>query len=135
MIFDASSIFVAVKNKKLRILKNVTTSSLVRYELGNVIWKEIYLHKTLNYEEGLKLLRLLMKVVEKVDISEPDYVETLKTACKYGITFYDAVYVQLAIDHSDVLVTEDKKLKRKIRKDVNVLSIDELDNFKSTNVE
>ncbi len=135
MIFDASSIFVAVKNKKLRILKNVTTSSLVRYELGNVIWKEIYLHKTLNYEESLKLLRLLMKVVEKVDISEPDYVETLKTACKYGITFYDAVYVQLAIDHSDVLVTEDKKLKRKIRKDVNVLSIDELDNFKSTNVE
>ncbi|WP_456327943.1 type II toxin-antitoxin system VapC family toxin [Archaeoglobus sp.] len=135
MIFDASSIFVAVKNKKLRILKNVTTSSLVRYELGNVIWKEIYLHKTLNYEKGLKLLRLLMKVVEKVDISEPDYVETLKTACKYGITFYDAVYVQLAIDHSDVLVTEDKKLKRKIRKDVNVLSIDELDNFKSTNVE
>ncbi len=76
-----------------------------------------------------------MKVVEKVDISEPDYVETLKTACKYGITFYDAVYVQLAIDHSDVLVTEDKKLKRKIRKDMNVLSIDELDNFKSTNVE
>ena len=47
-----------------------------------------------------------------MDVAEPDYAETLKTACRYGITFYDAVYVQLAIDHSDVLVTEDNKLKK-----------------------
>jgi len=127
MIFDASSIFVAVKNRKLRILKNATTSQLAKYELGNVVWKEVYLHKTLNYDEGLGLLLLLMKVVNKMDVTEPDYKETLETACRYGITFYDAVYVQLAVDHSDVLVTEDNKLKKKICKHVNVLSVDELD--------
>jgi len=126
MIFDASSIFVAVKNKKLRILKNAMTSQLAKYELGNVVWKEVYLHKSINYDEGLELLQLLMKVVDKMDVAEPDYEETLETACRYGITFYDAVYVQLAVDNSDVLVTEDNKLKKKIRKDVNVLSVDEL---------
>jgi len=126
MIFDASSIFIAVKNEKLRILKNATTSQLAKYELGNVVWKEVYLHKTLNYDEGLELLQLLMKVVDKMDVAEPDYAETLKTAYRYGITFYDAAYVQLAVDHSDVLVTEDNKLKKKICKDINVLSVDEL---------
>ena len=127
MIFDASSIFVAVKNKKLRILKNATTSQLAKYELGNVVWKEVYLHKTLNYDEGLELLQLLMKVVDKMDVTEPDYAETLKTAFKYGITFYNAVYVQLAVENSDTLVTEDNKLKKKICRDINVLSVDEID--------
>lgn len=126
MIFDASSIFTAVRNKKLRILKNATTSQLVRYELGNVVWKEVYIHETLNHDEGLEVLNVLMKVVDRLNLIEPDYAKTIKTACKYGITFYDAVYVQLALDHSDVLVTEDKKLKKKICKDVNVLSVEEL---------
>jgi len=126
MIFDASSIFVAIKNKKLRFLKNAMTSQLAKYELGNVIWKEVYLHRTLNYDEGLELLQLLMKVIDKMDLAEPDYVDTFKTACKYGITFYDAVYIQLAADQLDVLVTEDNKLKKKIHKDVSVLSVVEL---------
>ncbi len=42
MILDASSIFLAVKNKKLTILKDAKSSQLVRYELGskrNVVWK------------------------------------------------------------------------------------------------
>jgi len=54
MIIDASSIFLAVKNKKLMILKNAKSSQLVRYELGNVVWKEIYLHKTIDFETSLE---------------------------------------------------------------------------------
>ena len=126
MIIDASSIFLAVKNKKLTILKNAKSSQLVRYELGNVVWKEIYLHKTMDFETGLEFLKMLMSVVDKIEPVEPDYVETLKTAYKYGITFYDAIYVQLAIDHSDTLVTEDKKLRKKVCKDVDVLSLNDI---------
>jgi len=60
MIIDASSIFLAVKNKKLTILKNAKSSQLVRYELGNVVWEEIYLHKTIDFETGLEFLKMLM---------------------------------------------------------------------------
>ena len=67
-----------------------------------------------------------MSVFDKIKLVEPDYVETHKTAYKYGITFYDAIYVQLAIDHSDTLVTEDKKLKKKVCKDVDVLSLNDI---------
>ena len=126
MIIDASSIFLAVKNKKLTILKNAKSSQLVRYELGNVVWKEIYLHKTMDLKTGLEFLKTLMNVVDKIELTEPDYVETLKTAHKYGITFYDAIYVQLAIENSDTLVTEDKKLRNKVCEDVDVLSLSEI---------
>ncbi len=126
MILDASSIFLAVKNKKLTILKDAKSSQLVRYELGNVVWKEVYLHKTMDIMTGLEFLKMLMSVVDKIELAEPDYVETLKTANRYGITFYDAIYVQLAIEHSDKLVTEDKKLRNKVRKDVDVLSLSEI---------
>jgi len=56
---------------------------------------------------------LPMSVFDKIKLVKPDYMETLKTAYKYGITFYDAIYVQLAIDHSDTLVTEIKSLRRR----------------------
>ncbi len=122
MILDANSIFLAVKNKKLTVLRNAKSSQLVRYELGNVVWKEVYLHKTMDLMTGLEFLKTLMSVVDKIELTEPDYVETLKTANRYGITFYDAIYVQLAMEHSDTLVTEDKKLRDKVYKDVLSLS-------------
>ena len=106
MIFDASSIFVAIKSKKLSVLKNGATTPLARYELGNAVWKEVFLHKTLSVEEGLRLLRVLMKAIDNLEVREPDIAGTLEIACKYGITFYDASYVQLAIDSSDVLVSD-----------------------------
>ncbi len=76
--------------------------------------------------DRLEFLKMLMGVIDKIELVEPDYVDTLKTACKYGITFYDAIYVQIAIDHSDTLVTEDKKLRKKICKDIDVLSVNEI---------
>mgnify|MGYP000453938014 CR=1 FL=1 len=127
MIFDASSIFLAVKSKKLTVLKDAKTSQLVRYELGNAVWKEVRIHKTVSCERALELLNLLGSVVDKIEIAEPDYAETLKTACRYNLTFYDAVYVQLAMENSDVLITEDKKLRNKVSGDLDVLSVADLD--------
>ena len=126
MIFDASSIFVAVKSKKLTVLKNGVTVSLARYELGNAVWKEVFSHKTLSVDEGIKLLNVLMKAIDQLEVKEPDPTKVLETACKYGITFYDASYVQLAIDSSNALVTEDDKLRKKVSKDVKVLSVSDL---------
>ena len=85
------------------------------------------MHKILNYDEGVELLRLLMKAVDKMNVAEPNYIETLKTAFKYGITFYDAVYVQLAVENSDILVTEDSKLRKKTKGHVKVLSVGEIE--------
>ncbi|RLI80257.1 toxin VapC [Archaeoglobales archaeon] len=122
MIFDASSIFVAIKNLKLDVLRG-TTCELAKFELGNAVWKEINIHKSVNIDEGLKILDVLMKALETMNVKNPNWNEVLKLAVKHDLTFYDASYVQLAVESSDVLVTEDKKLSEKIKGFVDVICI------------
>jgi len=125
MIYDASSIFVAIKNLKLDVLRG-TTCELAKFELGNAVWKEINIHKSVNIDEGLKILDVLMKALETMNVKNPNWNEVLKLAVKHDLTFYDASYVQLAIENSGVLVTEDKKLREKVKGVVDVRSVFDL---------
>lgn len=125
MIYDASSIFVAIKNLKLDVLKGITCE-LAKFELSNAVWKEVNIHESVNIDEGLKILDVLMKALEKMNVKNPNWNEVLKLAVKHDLTFYDASYVQLAIENSDVLVTEDKKLREKVKGFVDVRSVFDL---------
>ena len=51
-------------------------------------------------------------------------VDEVKVALDYKISYYDASYVQLSMDLSLPLVTEDKKLAEKVK--VNVLSANDV---------
>ncbi len=81
------------------------------YELGNVLWKQVYLHRTVKLEEArlvLDALTSLHSVMKKA--ADPNTLKTLETAVKEGLTYYDAAYIQAAAEKGLALVTEDKKL-------------------------
>ena len=42
-LFDSSAIFRAVKENKIEFLAGNYTLELARYELGNIIWKDMRL--------------------------------------------------------------------------------------------
>ena len=52
--------------------------------------------------------------MEIVGINKPEIKDIHKNAKHFGIIFYDAVYVTLALKEGCKLITADKKLKRKV---------------------
>ncbi|MEM1621942.1 MAG: type II toxin-antitoxin system VapC family toxin, partial [Metallosphaera sp.] len=105
------------------------TAPLARFELGNIIWKEVSLRKNLTREEGLKLTTYVENILDTMVIAEVNMVRTEMIAISNDITYYDASFVSLASDLNVQLVTEDEKLRRKIGKKgiVNVISLDEVE--------
>ncbi len=127
MIIDTSSLLESLNQKKIKKLEGSKTVSLIFYEIGNAIWKKIFLHKELTKEEAIRFLKDVIDFVRKrMKVHEPKYEEVLEIATKFGITFYDACYVWLALKHNEILLTEDKKLKEKIKKYVYVKSVSEI---------
>jgi predicted nucleic acid-binding protein len=69
-------------------------TSLWRYELGNVLWKEVGFRKGDRARLKVALDRaepLLLETIEVVDA-----VAVWEIACDTGLTYYDASYVWLA---------------------------------------
>ena len=133
-VFDSSAIAILLKRtgeKAVKILKNQQTLDLARYELGNIIWKESVLRKTISIEEAIskaKHLAKLFKIMEIFKIeTDIDFAETMKIASKLKLTFYDAAYLYVARKNKLKLVTEDKELKEKAEKiNIKTLSVMEI---------
>ena len=133
-VFDPSAIAILLKRtgeKAVKILKNQQTLDLARYELGNIIWKESVLRKTISTEEAIskaKHLAKLFKIMEIFKIeTDMDFGETMKIASKLKLTFYDAAYLYVARKNKLKLVTEDKELKEKAEKiNIKTLSVMEI---------
>ena len=126
MIFDASSIFVAIRKMKPEVLRGNTTCELAKYELGNALWKGFALHGSINSDDAEKLIGTVIRAIELMNIESPDWSSAFKLSLELNITFYDASYVQLAIKSGASLVTEDKKLREKAEKVVDVRSVYDL---------
>jgi len=126
MIFDASSIFVAIRKMKPEVLRGNTTCELAKYELGNALWKEFALHSSISLGEAEKLMDTVIRAIELMNIRSPDWSDAFKLSLKLNITFYDASYLQLAINDGTSLVTEDEKLREKAEKVVDVRSVYDL---------
>jgi len=123
LLFDASSIFALAKEFRGRavdVLLEGSTISLVRYELGNAVWRECFLLKRITQDEAEKLLQTMFAILHAMDMAvledEDDGNKVLREACNLGITYYDAAYVFEAIKSDRVLVTEDKKLAKAAEK-------------------
>ena len=126
MIFDASSIFAVIRDLKVEILRDGTTCELARYEIGNALWKEVKIHRSIGIDEAQKLMQAISRAIHLMDIRSPEWKETLKIASELEITFYDASYVQLALDIEDILITEDGKLKDRAKRVVEVKSLSDI---------
>lgn len=86
------------------------TTSLWRYELGNVLWKKVRFEKV--EPENLKrcLIAAESLLVETIEILDTSAI--FKLACDKGLAFYDASYVWLALSRDLKLRTRDAQILR-----------------------
>lgn len=109
-----------LRGRAVDILSEGSTISLVRYELGNAVWRECFLLKKIRQEEAEKLLQTMFAILHTMDVAvldaENDGDAVLKEACRLNLTFYDAAYVSEAIKSNRILVTDDRKLAKAAEK-------------------
>ncbi|MGQ4891504.1 MAG: type II toxin-antitoxin system VapC family toxin [Candidatus Njordarchaeia archaeon] len=127
-LLDSSAIYTCIRKGDFIKLEGNYTIDLAFYELGNIIWKSSYLHKTLTSGEKAKLTKLINGVLSLMSIIKTNGVSEgiLKLAEDRGLTYYDASYVFHAIENNLILVTEDKKLLKKVRGFLKTVSSGEL---------
>ncbi len=128
LLFDASSIMLALKLRRVELLCGNYLQWLSIYEVLNGLWKEAYLVKSINSEEALAIARVLREMVKHMNILSPRGIEEeiLRMALELGITVYDASYIALAKNNGLTLVTEDRKLRMKAEGLINVVSLEEI---------
>ena len=126
-LFDSSAIINLCAEKKLDPLLEGFTLNLAPYELGNAVWKQVCIHKTVTVEEANIVLDLLADVfgkMRKLKVEHP--LEILKIAVEEKITYYDASYLYTAIKNGLTLVTDDEKLYNVGKKHVKAVKSNEV---------
>ena len=127
-LFDSSAIFRAIKENKVDLLTGNYTLELARYELGNIIWKNYFLQVKISKEETkmisktIKHTLTIMEVAQIAGIEE----EILETAIQLKITFYDASYAYFAKSKQLQLITEDSRLIKKIKPNIDALALNDV---------
>jgi predicted nucleic acid-binding protein len=127
-LFDSSAIFRAIKENKIEVLAGNYTLELARFELGNIIWKEIALKAIVSEQESKMMAKTVNHTLSLMDIigiigSEE---EILDFAVQLKITFYDASYAYLAKAKDLRLITEDSRLIKKITPAIKVSMMDSI---------
>ena len=116
MIVDTSGFVGAYRAGKLERLVGSTTTTLIYYELGNLLRTDVQLIRKLSCKDSLKLMLLWSRFIDEFMRAEvPVWSETLKLAIEKKITFYDAAYLWLARRLKEPVITMDKKLARLTR--------------------
>jgi len=118
-LFDASSMVQVIKSceeeKTLRLLNENCILDLTKYEVGNALWKEHVLHRTIGadeFRESLGLLRTIILRTKVLSVDASALPDVAEVAEKERITFYDASYVMIAKVQNLTLVTEDVHLAK-----------------------
>ena len=119
-VYDASSIFDLMERGVLPNVIDLATTALAVFEIGNAVWKQVRLTKKLTESQGERILLAASLLIQKMKIVIPNPLHSLKLALKENLTFYDASYLQSAIESGSELVTEDRKLQNKAEKYVKV---------------
>jgi len=110
-LFDSSSIINLCARKSLDKLLQGGILSLAFYEVGNAVWKQVYLKRSLTLEEGRKALSTLTEVLMKMNlVLIEDSSAVLGIAVEEGLTYYDASYIYAADRNGLTLVTDDERL-------------------------
>jgi len=108
-----------LKERAVSVLSGSVTLDLARYELGNIIWKECSLERTITPEEAEGRVADLAKILKPMEIVRIETGEDLRGvmqhATKARTSFYDASYLYAAKRGRLILVTEDSELQAKAR--------------------
>jgi predicted nucleic acid-binding protein len=122
MIFDSSSIYTAVSNDGEKVLRNVFTLELARYEIGNILWKEAVLVKRYSSGEVVFMQKEFERIFESMRFVSFSGSDILRIAVDLRLSFYDAAYVNAAKTTNLPLVTEDKQIFIRAAKLVKIIS-------------
>ena len=126
-LYDSSAIINLCGQKKIDKLLEGWTLNLVFYELGNAVWKQIHVHKTITTNEANAVLDPLIEIFRKLKKPETeDALEILKIAVKENLTYYDASYIHAAMENGLTLVTDDKQLYKTSQKYVKTTTSNEI---------
>lgn len=127
LLFDSSAIIALCDRRNVDRLLEGWTLNLALYEVGNAVWKQVYLHKTLTIDQGNIALDALTEVVKRIRKTlVEDSLDILKIAVAEGLTYYDAAYLHAAIKNDKTLVTNDEKLHTAAKKYVKTITSDKL---------
>jgi predicted nucleic acid-binding protein len=84
-------------------------------EIGNLLWKRV-IREELSPEKSLEIITALESVPLQVWESRPLIPAALDIACRIQRTFYDSLYIALAVSTKSRLVTADQKLFNALKK-------------------
>ena len=126
-LLDANAFLDLVRRKKTLIAGQYILD-LTIYEIGNAIWKEVTLFRTLTKDEAIQFMTDLMNIIQKMNIIriQEDLNQIMSLAIEKHLTFYDAAYLHFAAKKGLTLVTNDKKLFSVAKDKVKVLHSDEI---------
>lgn len=113
-LIDASSIYTAIKEKRVRRVAGSTTIELARFELGNIVWKEHALLHHITWDEATQVMELgekTLKTLLFIDLSGEE-TDILRTTRSSGLNYYDASYLHAAKELNAKLITEDTRLAK-----------------------
>ena len=127
-LFDASSIIALAVERKVDFLLGNYTIESAGYEIGNYLWKETYLTKSLSQDDLLTLERIFQIILKEMNMISgwPPSAEVVNLAGKLNLTYYDATYLHQAGKLGLTLITEDAELKQKAKKVIKVAKIEEI---------
>ena len=130
LLIDASSLMLLMKTANIQteldLLRTSFILDLTFYEVGNAIWKETCLTKFLTKNESEVLRNRVQTVLARTDkiLSEAsNFQKILDISESEKLSFYDSSYLFAAKEKGLVLVTEDKELKTKAEKQVEVQNV------------
>ena len=123
-LFDASSIILAMKLKKIGVLAGNCIQSLTIYEVLNALWKESSVLKKIGSREAENLVDVFAQLLRYLNTIDVRGVEgrVFRTAMETSLTVYDASYLVLAQREGLTLVTEDAKLRKMAGETVKAVS-------------
>ena len=132
-LLDASSLMLLIKSthedKKLAIVDESRVLDLTIFEIGNTLWKESELLKSLSSEEVDKVVKTVVRVLaalESVQVNLEELEEVLAIARSEKLTFYDSSYLYVAKKSGFILVSNDGKLFRAAKKYIRTETVESL---------
>jgi predicted nucleic acid-binding protein len=129
-LIDTSSLMLLMKTANIQteldFLKTSSLLDLTFYEVGNAIWKETCLTKFLTEKDSETLRNRVQTVLTRIDrISSEasNFKKILDISESERLSFYDSSYLFIAKEKGLILVTEDKGLRAKAEKHVEVQNV------------
>jgi len=129
-LIDASSLMLLMKTANVKIeldyLKTSSILDLTFFEIGNAIWKETCLMKFITKKESEILrskVQTVLAQIDRIPCETSSFQKIMDISENEKLTFYDASYLFNAKEKGLILVTEDKELRAKAEKSIEVHNV------------